>query len=786
MRTHILLLFIGIIFISSITLAVEKSEYDLSNIPDAENTLSKNSITHYIVNHVENNVFDITLLSGGYFTIGTTDGLSESILDDKCGITFGHPYALTSYPFIQLDDRIGKLDDYINVSSISPLHINGVLKIESTYANIFNYSFQMDPVSQGNSVVLTMTLVNIDDQSHRLGNGVVFDPGLGVKGDGVLNLSGEQLHHGIKLFDSNIPNEILLNERYSHVPGMMINIIQNQGEIGEFIAANWNRIEDSFISGEVASINENIYDLCLRMDYPDVVVPPGDSVTNSIILELVPPDFQDKLFIRWDMPGFLAIENNLLFPRYLNSCLEINNLLDYTVGNDFLQLRLPEEFGDTDIGVPVTIQPNSREYQCFDLNAEDLYKDKIVGVSAYLKDNGQVIDSLKKYVFIPEIPFSDTGLICEIDSISVHRFPRITMFYSVKVAKTGQRLFSLEKRNTFLYENNEPIQDFYMGKDTTGSAQMADIIFVLDVTGSMGNEISNVKNNVIEFSDSLTARGIDYQLGMVTFLDVIENVYDFTQDPQLFKSYVSQQYAHGGGDGPENSLDALMRATEFPFRDKSNRIIIWITDHRYHENDGVTQRNRQEVIQQLLLHDIKTHCIGNKHYQSYYSPIIEPTAGNFYDIYGNFRDILLDISRLKVISRYMISFRSIAYMEGMNEIGLEVHYAGLGGYTTIDYEVLSTISEINEPDFDVYPNPFNSSIKIQLKNSDYMTGNIKLYNILGQQVSKLPIKPESNPGALQYTIDRGLSAGTYFLQVNLYNEKGDLKYNQIKKILYLK
>ena len=39
----------------------------------------------------------LTLLNDGYFTIGTTQGLAESRLDDEVQITFGHPFALTSY-----------------------------------------------------------------------------------------------------------------------------------------------------------------------------------------------------------------------------------------------------------------------------------------------------------------------------------------------------------------------------------------------------------------------------------------------------------------------------------------------------------------------------------------------------------------------------------------------------------------------------------------------------------------------------------------------------------------
>ena len=71
-------------------------------------------------------------------------------------------------------------------------------------------------------------------------------------------------------------------------------------------------------------------------------------------------------------------------------------------------------------------------------------------------------------------------------------------------------------------------------KDRSSGVDAADIVFVLDVTGSMGDEIDGVKNHIVEFADSLSYRGIDFRLGMVTFLDVIENVYPFTRDVSSF------------------------------------------------------------------------------------------------------------------------------------------------------------------------------------------------------------------------------------------------------------
>ncbi len=83
----------------------KKSNLDLS-FPENEITnsqsyqigASRNINMEY--ESLENDKTGFSLLSDGYFTIGTTNGLSQDILDNNCQITFGHPYALTSYPFL--------------------------------------------------------------------------------------------------------------------------------------------------------------------------------------------------------------------------------------------------------------------------------------------------------------------------------------------------------------------------------------------------------------------------------------------------------------------------------------------------------------------------------------------------------------------------------------------------------------------------------------------------------------------------------------------------------------
>ena len=76
-----------------------------------------------------------------------------------------------------------------------------------------------------------------------------------------------------------------------------------------------------------------------------------------------------------------------------------------------------------------------------------------------------------------------------------------------------------------------------------------------------------MKEAAIDFADRLAQANRDYRLGLVTFEDyVIRDERVFTRSAREFKSWVGALRPAGGGDIPENSLDALLLASRFPFR----------------------------------------------------------------------------------------------------------------------------------------------------------------------------------------------------------------------------
>jgi hypothetical protein len=134
----------------------------------------------------------------------------------------------------------------------------------------------------------------------------------------------------------------------------------------------------------------------------------------------------------------------------------------------------------------------------------------------------------------------------------------------------------------------------------------ADVVFVFDTTGSMSSGLSSVQDSIIAFADHLDGAGLDVRLGAVTFGDAFDTVADagapargtslgdrtpptfdgevrptlpLTDDYAAFQTFVGDDSARGGGDGPENAIGALdFAATDLGWREGAQKILVVVTD----------------------------------------------------------------------------------------------------------------------------------------------------------------------------------------------------------------
>ncbi len=135
----------------------------------------------------------------------------------------------------------------------------------------------------------------------------------------------------------------------------------------------------------------------------------------------------------------------------------------------------------------------------------------------------------------------------------------------------------------------------------------ADIMFVLDCTGSMQGEIDAIRDAITAFADTIESEGVRVRVGLIEFRDrLIDEEHrvltfsgqPFTKDAAAFRQEVSALKATGGGDEPESSLDAVMLALRQPFSPDASKVIVLVTDAPPHIPDKET-KSIEEVVQKI-------------------------------------------------------------------------------------------------------------------------------------------------------------------------------------------
>ncbi|MEJ2543037.1 MAG: VWA domain-containing protein [Calditrichaceae bacterium] len=728
-----------------------------------------------------NNCLDVTLISGGYFTIGTNSGTVENTLDDRCALLFGHPYAKTSYPVFSVDGQWFKLDEYFPVLSSEMLVKQSdslIILVEED--QLFQLEFCLSPGVVENKLEISINITNLDSLSHNFGMGLVLDPGIGKWGDGFIYYDDVFISDDVIFTDW--PEDLPLNIYEKSVGAKGINFSVDFDSIppDKIIAANWADLYSS--SGPEFTENPlgKIYDLTTKIIWDETEIEPSNSIKKSTTFTLNDPDFTTDTFMRWDLASFLTMENNRLFPRDYETSFEIHNLTDSNLDDIDLKIEIPIGFSLGESESHISIPLGAPAYPQVNLQSNLVYEDYIVGLTARLEEDGVVLDEITRNVYLPATALTDTGLTITDDSLSVVGFPEVNLIFGAEVDQSEQKILNLQKENIFLYENDTRLHDYELDKYAVRGSDLADIVFVLDCSGSMGDNINAVRNNLNEFADSLTAKGYDYQIGVVTFSTTVDDVWDFTNDIDQIKSNLSGISLWGG---VENSPAALYKASELSWRPGSKRNIIWITDEPYPE-DVYT---KEEIVNRMLYMGITVHGVGLNNLQTeWFNPIVMPTGGNFYDIFGNFRDILLDVTDFNSQFLYSIIYDSPNTETGSNTIKLELHYEGLGGNKIFMYEPPAGTPGINS--LVCYPNPFNPTITFKFATQNILKGDIIIYNMLGQRIKKIPITKNS-PQQITWNAsdDHGKSivSGVYIVRLSFTGIDGK-KHDQSARILHLK
>ena len=171
--------------------------------------------------------------------------------------------------------------------------------------------------------------------------------------------------------------------------------------------------------------------------------------------------------------------------------------------------------------------------------------------------------------------------------IDITAFPTVKTFVLVNDAQGGSvknlepNMFSIrEQRIGSAHQVPASLEVRELATEVT----KADIVFVVDQSGSMEDEITAVRNGIQEFADLLVQHQVDFRLGGVSYegpgwggIGVGTSTGGFVTDIEIFR-----QWARGipALDGEERAYDAIVTVTQPPFlwRGDAQQILCLVTD----------------------------------------------------------------------------------------------------------------------------------------------------------------------------------------------------------------
>lgn len=175
----------------------------------------------------------------------------------------------------------------------------------------------------------------------------------------------------------------------------------------------------------------------------------------------------------------------------------------------------------------------------------------------------------------------------------------------------------------------------------------ADVVFMLDTTGSMDTPISNVKENIVNFSEYLDDLGVDVRIGIVEYKDIYEDGidstidYGFYYDLDEFKYVIGNFEIGGGGDDYETAVDALDVMSKMDFRSGVSKFAILVTDTNYKNGTrSDSSYTMEQMIETLTSQNICTSIVTDPYFFNAYSGLVSTTGGEMCDIATDFSSAL--------------------------------------------------------------------------------------------------------------------------------------------------
>lgn len=163
-----------------------------------------------------------------------------------------------------------------------------------------------------------------------------------------------------------------------------------------------------------------------------------------------------------------------------------------------------------------------------------------------------------------------------------------------------------------------------------------DLVFVLDISGSMSGELESVRNSLNDFLGQLEARKIKGRFGLVTFDDDARLTHPLTSDVRKIVEVMRPLFVTGGRSMGDSSLSGLALAAGLPFDRDARKVVILITDETTDIPDGEIFSAGEVVVKLKAAHVDEVDVVTLATLTDDYAFLSEAAPGKFFtmDRYG--------------------------------------------------------------------------------------------------------------------------------------------------------
>ena len=142
-----------------------------------------------------------------------------------------------------------------------------------------------------------------------------------------------------------------------------------------------------------------------------------------------------------------------------------------------------------------------------------------------------------------------------------------------------------------------------------------DLCFIVDTTGSMGDDIENVKENMASILEHLAAKTENYRVALIDYRDYPERSNEsedypykiqlyFTSNNESITDAINGLDLGNGGDSEETVYSALMSAVKLDWRSDAKKVIIILGDAAPLDPEPITDFTYDDVLLALFNADI--------------------------------------------------------------------------------------------------------------------------------------------------------------------------------------